>query len=149
MNYELPAPGTRPHPKAHPRGASLRLAGPSTRKRTREFFQHEFARIEENEHEFGRESKWDAPARSHSHSLEIRDNSWIFVKIREKSTMLSSFIDPRSRPHYFVEIVGDSKEIVITAGYGSGPLSGGGPIVGARKVNGRWCFEPYNVLWKN
>ena len=67
----------------------------------------------------------------------------------EFATVASSFFDPRSRPKYFVEIDGMPEEIVVTAGYSRGPLWGGGPIVGAKKVNGVWVFESYNTLWKD
>lgn len=73
----------------------------------------------------------------------------MFFGRRELATVASSLIDPRSRPKYFVEIEGTSEAIVITAGYVRGELWGGGPIVGAKKVDGRWVFEPYNALWKS
>jgi hypothetical protein len=80
------------------------------------------------------------------HKLE---GDGMFSGRRELATIGSSLIDPRSRPRYFVEIEGTSEAIVITAGYIRGELWGGGPVVGAKKRDGLWFFEPYNALWKS
>lgn len=65
------------------------------------------------------------------------------------STMITTVFAPRSRPHYFAEISGDTSEIDIMAGYFRGPLWGGGPIIRAKKVNGRWIFERSSLLWRS
>lgn len=77
------------------------------------------------------------------------DSDHMFSGRRELATVASTFIDPRSRPRYFVEIEGTPDLVVVTAGYVRGELWGGGPIVGARKVDGVWIFDPYNALWKS
>lgn len=80
------------------------------------------------------------------HELE---SDGVFLGRRELATIGSSLIDPRSRPRYFVEIEGTAETIVITAGYIRGELWGGGPVVGAKKKDGLWIFEPYNALWRS
>ena len=67
----------------------------------------------------------------------------------ELATVLSCLFSPSSRPRYFVEIVGDDRKVVITAGYVRGLQWGGGPIVHASKVDGRWVFEKATLLWRS
>lgn len=64
-------------------------------------------------------------------------------------TILSSALDPRTRPHYFADVAGDANDIVVRAGYVRGPLWGGGPILRAKKTSGKWVFERSTMLWKS